>query len=307
MSPQRHDERMAESSGRPIEVERDGDPDVMSVVVAGRWTWLGAGAWWALLLGAMSWLVSEPPVRWFALGTGTVLAFAAARVGVPRETLTLEADALVSRTGSLTVRLPLEAINQVKRELVPWSRWDLWVGTSEAGIQIRPDQESLRVCGELGRRLEPRRGRVRAADDAAAMLGWEPSVVVDTFVRRRVKVVVGSAPRAAVCRAVLEALTGSVIQAAVGDRVVPREDGEEWRAFCEAVPWPERVELLGLGRDPLAVVEPGCTKVGALLTGSERAALTAKLPPGVAVVPVKPPVTARAARRLHDLVDRLAG
>lgn len=298
---------MAESSGRPIEVERDGDPGVMSVVVAGRWTWLGVGAWWALLLGATSWLVSEPHVRWFALGTGSVLAFATARVGVPRETLTLEADALVSRTGSRTIHLPLEAINQVKREFVPRSSWNLWVGTSEGGIQIRPSQETLRVCRELGRRLEPRRGRVRAADDAAAMLGWEPSVVDDTFVRRRVEVVVGSAPRAAVYRAVLEALSGSVIQAVVGDRVVPREDRDEWRAFCEAVPWPERIELLGIGRDPLAVVEPGCTKVGALLTDSERAVLTTKLPPGGTVVPVKPPVTARTARRLRDLVDRLAG
>ena len=122
---------MAESGRRPIEVERDGDQGVMRVVVAGRWTWLGVGAWWALLFGAMSWLALEPPVRWFAFGTASVLAEAAARLLVPRETLTLEADALVSRTGSRTIRLPLEAIDQVKRVFVPKVGWDLRDGHAD--------------------------------------------------------------------------------------------------------------------------------------------------------------------------------
>lgn len=139
------------------------------------------------------------------------------------------------------------------------------------------------------------------------MLGWEPFVIFDKFERRRVDVVVGSAPRAAVYRAVLQALSGSVVQAFVGGRVVAREDGEGWREFCESAPWPERVELLGLGRGPLAVVEPGCTKVAALLTDSERAELTAKLSPGGAAVPVKPSLTARVARSVLGWVDRLVG
>ena len=307
MSLQRHDVRMAESSGRPIEVERDGDPGVMRVVVAGRWEWLGVGAWWALLLGAPSWLVSDPPVRWFAFGTVTVLAFSMARLVVPRETLTLEADALVSRTGSRTTRLPLETIEQVKREFVPHADWDLWVGTlSGTGIRIRPNQETLGVCRELGRRLEPRRGRVRVADDAAAMLGWEP-LVIGRFERRRIDVVVGSAPRVAVYRAVFDVLAGSAVQAVVGGRVVAREDLEGWHEFCEAVPWPERVAVFGHGREPLAVIEPACTTISALLTDSELAALISKLPPGGAAVPVTPPLAVRAARRLLDWAGRLVG
>ena len=298
---------MAEDCGRPIEVEPDGDPGTMRVVVAGRWTWLGVGTWWALLFGAVSWLALEPPVMWFTSGTATVLALAAARLLVPRETLTLEADALVSRTGSRTTRLPLETIEQVKREFVPHADWDLWVGTlSGTGIRIRPNQETLGVCRELGRRLEPRRGRVRVADDAAAMLGWEP-LVIGRFERRRIDVVVGSAPRVAVYRAVFDVLAGSAVQAVVGGRVVAREDLEGWHEFCEAVPWPERVAVFGHGREPLAVIEPACTTISALLTDSELAALISKLPPGGAAVPVTPPLAVRAARRLLDWAGRLVG
>jgi len=298
---------MTESSAHPIPVVGDGDPSVVSVVVAGRWTWLVVGVAWALLGVALAWLASEPPVRWFAFGAATMLAVTAARKLIPRETLTLEADALVSRAGSRTIRLPLEDIDQIKREFVPKAGWNLYVEASGTGIQIWPTEGTLKVCRELGRRLEPRRRRIRAAKDAAAMLGWEPLGVLDEFERRRIDVVVGSAPRLAVYHALLEVLEASAVQAVVGGRVVAREDREGWREFCQAAPWPERVELRGLGRDPLAVVEPVSTTVGALLTSSELAELTSKLPPGGAAVPVKPTLTVRATRRFHGLVDWLVG
>jgi hypothetical protein len=298
---------MNESNAHPIRVVGDGDPSVVSVVVAGKWTWLVAGVAWALLGVAVAWLASEPPVRWFACGFVTMLAVTAARMLIPRETLTLEADALVSRAGSRTTRLPLEAIDQIHREFVPKAGWNLWVGASGIGISIWPTEETLKVCRELGRRLEPRRRRIRVAEDAAAMLGWEPLGVVDEFERRRIDVVVGSAPRLAVYQALLEALEASAVQAVVGSRVVAREDQAGWREFCRAAPWPERVELRGLGRDPLAVVEPGATTIGARLTSSELAELTSALPPGGMAVPVKPTVGVRATRRFHGFVAWLVG